>query len=531
MLKRKKRYTLEKDVPFAKSVIWDIQRSYYADSGINAWNKSGTVPHYVSSNPTVAYSYAEIALGFFRDRSKISPDNTDPIYFLELGAGSGRFAYHFIKQFSDLYDQLGIKLPSFCYVITDLSPHNVEYWKNHPRFQPYITSGRIDFAQFDATSTDGITLDISGKTLHRDSLTQPLIVIGNYFFDSIEQEFLYFRKGRVYDCMTTTISTINPKRAETKDLIKALELEYNYTSRKLPLYDMPELNHIISTYQAEIANSHIYIPTAGIRCLDYLRTLSQKGLLLLTADKSQHKLVDLDKRGASKLVTHGGSFSLTVNYHAIGQYVEQIGGACLFPEQPYYGLNHSVFLLLSQSQQYTETYFAYSRFINQFGPDDFFSIKKHIDQSYPLMSIRHILGYLRMSHYDSHLFLALAEYIHEQLEDISPKDREGLYKTVHNIWDLYYFIGEEKDLAFEIGMILYELDFYGEALAFFQQSITTHDVDIATLFNMAVCSLQVGDIKQATQLVTQVLADNPSYEPAIDLSQRIEAIVDELNKG
>ena len=93
----------------------------------------------------------------------LAPDNTDTIYFLEIGGGSGRFAFHFITQFTELHHQTGIDLPPFCYVITDLSPHNVAYWKAHPRFKPYIEQGLIDFAQFDATSTDPIQLEMSGN--------------------------------------------------------------------------------------------------------------------------------------------------------------------------------------------------------------------------------------------------------------------------------------------------------------------------------------------------------------------------------
>jgi len=522
------RYLIEQDVPFAQSAVWDIQRAYYGDYGVKAWNKSGTVPHYVSSNPAVAYAYAEIVLGFFRDRVRIAPDNTDPIYILELGAGSGRFAYHFIKQFSDLYHALKLPLPRFCYVLSDLSHHNVTHWTNHPRFQPYIEQGLLDIAQFDATATDPIQLQISGNTLTPNSLSQPLIVIGNYFFDSIEQELLRFQNGKVYDCLTTTTVGIDPRTADVHKLMKTVELKYSYKRRKPPLYDLPELNAIVDSYRRDIKNSHVYIPTAGVRCLHYLRTVSQSGLLLLTADKSQHTLDKLDGRGAPSLVTHGGSFSLTVNYHAIAHYVEDTGGAVIFPEHPFYGLNHSVMFLLDEAQSYVETQFAQSRFINNYGPDEYFSIKKHFDSTVHILTIRYLLAYLRLSHYDAKIFFKMVERLTEQLPEIADAEKEAVVEALHRVWDMYYHIGEEDDLAFEIGMILYELDYFAEALAYFQHSIATHDVDIATLFNMAVCALQVGDIQQSTDLIAQILADEPNYDPALKLRQRIRVILSEM---
>lgn len=532
MAGKEKRYTIEKEAPFAKSKIWDIQREYYADSGVSAWNTKGhLVPHYVSNNPSVANAYAEIALGFFRDRHLHQPDNQDTIYLLEVGGGSGRFAFHFIKQFSELHQQTGGDLPPFCYVVSDLSPHNVTYWKEHPRFKPYVEKGQIDFAQFDATSNAPIQLEISGKSLSVGSLSQPLILIANYFFDSIEHEFLYFKNGRVYELLATTTSGVHPKRADISELIASVDIKYTYKRLKPPLYDMPELNALIETYLADIQDSHIYIPTMSIRCLAYLQSLSQVGAMLLTADKSIHTIDRLQGRGIFKLVTHGGSFSLTVNYHAIGHYVEQIGGECLFPAHQYFGLNHSVFLLVDQPEKYVETHFAKTRFIDRYGPDDFFSVKKHIDQSMQVMSIEQIIAYLHLSHYDASLFLNMAEHLYSLLEDVDATLRQTLRDAVLKVWDRYYYIGEQEDVAFEVGMILYELEFFAEALGFFQQSIKTHDVDVATLFNMAVCALQIGDVQQSTQLINRILSDTPDYTPALELRERLQTAIDELSSS
>jgi len=531
MVFKKKKFQLEKEVPFAKSVLWDIQSEYYTKQGLQAWNSHGAIPHYVSSNPTVANSYAEIALGFFRDRRIIAPDNTDPIYFLEVGAGSGRFAYHFIKQFTELYDTVGATLPPFCYVMTDLSPNNVAYWKDHPRFKPYIERGVVDFAEFDVSSTEPIQLEVSGKTLSQGALSQPLIVIANYILDSIVQELLYFKKGSIYECLTTTTTTTNPKLADVGEIIKTVNLEYTYRHLESPIYDLPELNVIVEAYREDIQHSHVYVPTDAIRCIHHLRTLSDTGLMLLTADKSQHTLAQLDHRGAPNLVTHGGSFSLTVNYHAIGQYVENAGGRVMFPEQPYFGLNYTVMLLVDQVENYTETQFAQARFVDRFGPDDFFSIKKHFDETLKTMSIRHILAYIRLSHYDARLFFQLVGRITNQLEKITDAEKGALIDALYKIWDMYYYIGERHDLAFELGMILYELDQYDGALTFFQYSTQTHEVDIATLFNMSVCYLQVGDIQQSSALIEKILETNPTYEPALEFRERIQAIVEDLSSG
>src|SRR5467141_4784562 len=84
-------YLLETTVPLARSMVWQIQRTFYADQGVAAWSRSG-VPQSITTSPIIARAYARIVLGFLRDmRAALDPDQ--PAYIVELGAGSGRFAY------------------------------------------------------------------------------------------------------------------------------------------------------------------------------------------------------------------------------------------------------------------------------------------------------------------------------------------------------------------------------------------------------------------------------------------------------
>ena len=64
-----------------------------------------------------------------------------------------------------------------------------------------------------------------------------MIVIANYIFDSLENEFIYFKNGRTYELLATTTSTIHPKHAKIDELIKAVDVKYTYNQLKPPLYD------------------------------------------------------------------------------------------------------------------------------------------------------------------------------------------------------------------------------------------------------------------------------------------------------
>ncbi|MFM2393928.1 MAG: hypothetical protein RLZZ546_1910, partial [Bacteroidota bacterium] len=52
--------------PFHESVIWQLNREYYEDLGIDAWS-SGEVPHFITSNSFVGKTYAELLFAILKD--------------------------------------------------------------------------------------------------------------------------------------------------------------------------------------------------------------------------------------------------------------------------------------------------------------------------------------------------------------------------------------------------------------------------------------------------------------------------------
>ncbi|MCP4423295.1 MAG: hypothetical protein GY803_02265 [Chloroflexi bacterium] len=112
----------------------------------------------------------------------------EPIYIVELGAGSGRLAYHFLRQFSPRFQQSTVADRPIKYVMTDFVPEILDFWRRQERFQPWIEAGVLDFALFDVLDRRPLTLQNAKITLNPDQIQNPLILIANYFFDSIPQD-------------------------------------------------------------------------------------------------------------------------------------------------------------------------------------------------------------------------------------------------------------------------------------------------------------------------------------------------------
>lgn len=59
-------YELESFKPFSESLIWQLNRDFYQNTGIDAWSK-GMLPHQLTSNSMVGKTYAELILGCLKD--------------------------------------------------------------------------------------------------------------------------------------------------------------------------------------------------------------------------------------------------------------------------------------------------------------------------------------------------------------------------------------------------------------------------------------------------------------------------------
>src|SRR5215831_14399564 len=98
---------LERDVPLSQSLIWRRQEEFYAQHGLKTWSED-SVPAYITNNPFIAEIYAAIVFGFIRDcvarpvsnAPQLCPEN--PVRIVELGAGSGKFAYLFLHRLAAL---------------------------------------------------------------------------------------------------------------------------------------------------------------------------------------------------------------------------------------------------------------------------------------------------------------------------------------------------------------------------------------------------------------------------------------------
>ncbi|NIK79587.1 tetratricopeptide (TPR) repeat protein [Paenibacillus castaneae] len=499
---------------FSEAPIWELQRAYFDEQGIKAWQNE-IVPQYITNNPTIANAYAEIIFGFLQDRAR-SESTSEPVAIVELGAGSGRLAFHILKELCGLIDYAGLQLPPFRYIMSDLASKNIAYWQEHSSLRPFVQKGILDFAVFDAVQDTELRLTQSGDCIQYGDLQQPLLIIANYFFDSIPQELIYVDEGKIYECRVSMPLPDDASNLSASEILKKLEPEYHY--RRATQYEQNSYPYrdVIALYQQELEDSHILFPAIGLSCLERLGQLSKEGFLLLTGDKGDHRIENWKFAEPPQLIHHG-SFSLTANYHAIQSVLEQKGALALFTGHHYRNLNVGCILMLLDPMSYAHTRLAYRRFVDHFGPDDFFSLKEWFDEHLDQMNLSQILSFWRMSGFDAQLFHQGAKRISALLPSSADEEMEDIQLGIQTMWTSYYLMGEKHDLALDCGMLLYQMELYEDALVFFERSLSECEPDVALLYSLAICCYELGHDSASLEYANKIIMMEPKNEGALEL--------------
>ena len=282
-------------------------------------------------------------------------DPTQPLYLVELGAGPGRFAFHFLKQFLRLLDQAGLGSLPFKYVMTDFVGPTIDFWSRHPQLKPFVERGILDFAHFDASQPQPLRLLHSAALLDQGALANPLVLVANYFFDAVPQDVFYLHQGKLHEGRVTVTSAQAEPNLEDPTLLSRVVVGYDHQLLAADPYEDGAFNRILNEYSQRLGDTTILFPFAALQCVRFFRGLSGDRLLVLAADKGFHWEEDLLRWGEPQMAIHDGCFSLPLNFHAMGQYILQQGGQVLQTPHHHPSLDILAFLLGRPAPGYRET--------------------------------------------------------------------------------------------------------------------------------------------------------------------------------
>jgi len=335
--------------------------SFYDRKGVESWSQ-GIVPHFITCNAFIGRAYAKVLLGFLHDcmsfKARLPLTQSELLYVVELGAGSGKFSFFMLKAVKELAETLDFPSHKIVYVMTDFTWNNLKFWNDHECFRQFLDCGQLDVAIFDAVRDETIKLYHSNVTIGRNNLKNPICIVANYLFDTLCHDIFQIEAGKLKEGLISVGSRsesepdpLDPaiiKRFDNHFTYRVVDDDYYVTSE---LEDAHHLRQVLQWYRDFFGGSadsaSILLPIGALRALRRLTSFSGGRALVISGDKGNNNHEQFRGLTDPHVAVHG-SFSVMVNYHAIGLYCTSRSGFVLHDPQEEASLKVSVLVFADQ---------------------------------------------------------------------------------------------------------------------------------------------------------------------------------------
>lgn len=407
------------------------------------------------------------------------------------------------------------------HICADLGPRLLDDIAEHEKMAPLAAEGLLDFAVFDATHPQRPFLLRSQKTLTSEDLANPLIVIANYFLDSLPQDCFRTHRGLLYESMVQMSG--EPGQVAL--------MRYEQRPAATPYYHDAELDSILDT--CRIGDEGVILfPVAGLKLLKWLWHFAGGRLLLLVADKGHYSAPELAYPAIERHADN--CISMMVYFRAIEEFWVKRGG------RYHSAYREGAFLTFGAAEAGLEcgasTGFAqsFTENILDHTSEDWDILSWRAVRDAHLYSVAEILACMRLSRWDPAVFRDFFPALFRRLAGISEPEKAQVKEAIQRSLDRYYHLGEIPDLVFKGASVLYELEAYAEALALFERSRKLNGPLPATNFQIGRCLYRLGKKAEALKEIHTALDAEPNFEDylvgmgiiserrAVELAARIE---------
>ncbi len=472
--------------PVSQSGLWKIQRDYYRHLGVAAWDDK--TPYHLTNSQVLTDTYADLIVAYLRDHP---PDMSRVFYMLELGSGTGKFAYQLVR---DLRRKLAyfeeLKNLRFCLVLSDIVRENVEFWQAHPKL-----GEQVDFCLMEPGREDLLFLEKSGGRL--DTGAQPLLVLANYVFDSMPHDEFRATPQGLEECLLE----LRPESG----VIEEVEVRRSYA----PLSDRyPEhIQKVLDHYRASVKEGAFTIPVAALDCLQRLRALAP--LAVLASDRGFTAIERMTLYPIHPLTIHqGGCFSHMVNFHALslsfasalmtGRELLEGVQTCFFGDfdcGP--NLRYAFQEGFARANNLNNCIEIYASFRNK-------------------VQLGTLLSFLRLNLCDPNALAAVGKLIPGHLANHSYGERLELLQILEEVWANDYYFRGAPNVTFWLAHVYDSLRLFERALWFYEETARRQGVDAMLLVFQAQCLQNSRQIPEARRRYQQALQLVPGMPEATE---------------
>lgn len=429
---------IEDQVPFSQSILWKFQDQAYTEFGPEAWSKMG-VPSYLTSHPLLARAYAAQIRAFLND------NQLHTATIVDLGAGTGRLAFYLLEELSDC---------NINCIVTDITEKHLQHLREHPKLKPYFESGKLQAIQY------------HHEAGHPPQPNCPTIIIANYYMDTLPQTLYRASEGELEEGFVTLEVAGQTLSAETLPSLKA-SYTFNPVHAEFP-----------SNYAAKIQNGIFLEPHGGLKTLNaYFE--GQQPFLLLTADQGVATQAQCDRLIEPTIAKHG-TFSVTVDYLYLKSLLQEKGLAVILPEIP----DTTLVFMTATNKPSAGLTRAFRDTIDAISPTDYFHLSNAVESGAP--DLQQLMSLIKLGAYDPINTYLFFDQIKKLAKDSELKDE--LAQVICLAIRTFFPINQEEAIFYnQLGVLLFDLKFYQEALICFQQYLKFAEPTPEILQNIASC--------------------------------------------
>ncbi len=512
---------LKDDPPrLSRSSLWSRQQQFYDEQGTSAFS-SGAVPSQVTTSAAIAAAYARIIRGLQQDCLR-QGDPRAPLYVVELGAGSARLAWKLLGTLDALEQIAPTGGPPVRYILTDVAESNLRASRAHPLLRPLIASGRIDFALRDAGARGPLELLASGEKLEPGTLRNPLVVLGNYLFDSLEHDFFRVEGGMLQEGRLQP----TPEGGQSIHALTCLlgdSMTVGFHPVRGEAYEEPEWNRMLEGYRQRLEGATFPFPIGALRCMDAISSLAQGRWLLLAADKGYFSEEELRTERRPRIAWHEGCVSFMLNFHAMGTWVEERGGFWLRGTVSPSRLNVAAWVLGSPREAVPATRLAFHEAICALPPMERHALVNTVYSSLESSGPEQLLTLLRLSQWEPELIFRLGAQLPQQLRAVPASLRKEFLRAFEQLWRNDYPLGDNEDLAAMLAPLLRQLECPAEAVDYLERSAALYGERTEALYELGASLEAQGRHSEALEALEKVLAQEPAHARAREARERLRA--------
>lgn len=483
-------YLIQSYTRLSESKLWPIQQNYFLHRGIDVFKKE--VPFYISSNTYIAQHYAYLLFQFITEWRAQHPERLDLTFFiLELGAGTGKFSFYFLKAFQRLIEQHASPV-TWRYIISDVVPGNIDFCMQNQDFKSFIDVGILDFACVDVNRPDDINLKLQNKSLASIHQETPLILIGNYVFDCMQQDLFVKQDGRLKEVQIEVKSRYPDFNQDKPEHLNELRFKHEYQDISIQnYYKNPIHNQLLIEYQKQVPEgTMIPVPVTALCLLEYLERKFKK-VFFICGDKGITQQAGLMVSSPQAQYTYDGCYSFFVNFHAMGRYCVENRGSYL-PTEYNNSFKINLFSLGLTLDAFKSTTSLYRNFMETSGADEFCALMGECERSSFRFDARTITSFLKMSYWDPDVYCAIHDRLMESLSTFNLSFFQDLLKDIERVEQNIYSLRRDPDPFNLLGIFYQTCGMNDRAIAMYHKALSLHGDKPAPHHNLGMIYERVG---------------------------------------